>query len=158
MKTSIAVSCFFVIGILVPIHDIHAQTSHERILKEAESRLRAIYDRKEFRAKRFRADWLGDSSGYTVMESVADGNEQVLVRYDVPSGKRTVPDLPQKKDFGRSGKISPDGRSALYSEHGNLYVRDLSSDRKIPLTKSAALQKHHQSVSHTGTRCTILSW
>lgn len=40
MRMSIAASCFFVIGILVPVHDIHAQTSQERILKEAESHLR----------------------------------------------------------------------------------------------------------------------
>jgi dipeptidyl-peptidase-4 len=62
----------------------------------------------------------------------------VLVRYDAASGKRTVLDSPKRKKAGRSDKISPDGHSVLYSEQGNLYVRDLSSDRKIPLTKNAA--------------------
>jgi hypothetical protein len=42
------------------------------MLKKAESRLRAIYDRDEFRAKRYRADWLPDSSGYTVLESLPE--------------------------------------------------------------------------------------
>ena len=140
MRTSIPFSCFFLIGILgtIAVPDIRAQTSQEPILKEAESRLRAIYDRDEFRAKRFRADWLSDSSGYTVLESVPDAKERVLVRYDAASGKRTVLDSPQREKSGRSGNISPDGQSVLYSEQGNLYVRDLSSDRKIPLTKNAA--------------------
>jgi dipeptidyl-peptidase-4 len=60
------------------------------------------------------------------------------VRYDAASGKRTVLASPKRKGAGRSDKISPDGQSVLYSEQGNLYVRDLSSDSKIPLTKNAA--------------------
>ena len=140
MRISMPFSCFFLIGIVgtIAVPDIHAQTSQALILKEAESRLRAIYNREEFRAKRFRADWLSDSSGYTVLESVPDAKERVVVRYDAATGKRTVLDSPQREKSGRSGNISPDGQSVLYSEQGNLYVRDLSSDRKIPLTKKAA--------------------
>ena len=53
MRTSIPFSCFFLIGILgtIAVPDIRAQTSQTRIPKEAESRLRAIYEREEFRAK-----------------------------------------------------------------------------------------------------------
>ncbi len=122
----------------VAVPDVRGHAVKEVIPKEAESRLRAIYEREEFRAKRFRADWLDDSSGYTVLESVPGADEKVLVRYDAVSGKRTVPDSPKRKKAGRSDKISPDGQCVLYSEQGNLYVRDLSSDRKIPLTKNAA--------------------
>ncbi|MHC4534818.1 MAG: S9 family peptidase [Planctomycetota bacterium] len=118
--------------------DLFAQTSKELILKEAESRLCAIYEGGEFRAKRFRADWLADSSGYTVSESVEGKDKRVLVRYDAASGKRTVLDSPEKEDRGKTGKVSPDGQHVLYSDKGNLYVRDLHSDRKIPLTKNAA--------------------
>ncbi|MGB2808276.1 MAG: DPP IV N-terminal domain-containing protein, partial [Sedimentisphaerales bacterium] len=140
MRTSIPSSYFLLIGIvgIIAVPDILAQTSQELILKEAESRLRSIYEREEFRAKRFRADWLDDSSGYTVLESVPGEDEKVLARYDAASGKRTVLDSPKRTKASRSDKISPDGQSVLYSEQGNLYVRDLSSDRKIPLTKNAA--------------------
>ena len=140
MRTSMPFSCFLLIGIVgtIAVSDIRTKTSQELILKEAELRLRAIYNREEFRAKRFRADWLDDSSGYTVLESVPGADEKVLARYDAASGKRTVLDSPKRKEASRSGKISPDGQSVLYSEQGNLYVRDLSSDRKIPLTKNAA--------------------
>ena len=133
-------SCFLLIPIVgtIAVSDIRTKTSQELILKEAELRLSAIYDREEFRAKRFRADWLDDSSGYTVLESVPGADEKVLARYDAASGKRTVLDSPQREKSGRSGNISPDGQSVLYFEQGNLYVRDLSSDRKIPITKNAA--------------------
>jgi len=140
MRTSMFFVCctFVCIAGIVAVPDVRGQTSKEVISKEAESRLRAIYEREEYRAKRFRADWLGDSSGYTVLEPVPGADERVLARYDAVSGKRTVLDSPQREKSGRSGNISPDGQSVLYSEQGNLYVRDLSSDRKIPLTKNAA--------------------
>lgn len=140
MKTTIPFSPFVLIGILAAaaVPGARAQASEELMLEEAESRLRAIYDANEYRAKRFRADWLPDSSGYTVMESVPDGKERVLVRYDVAKGKRTVLDSPGKEMSRRSGNISPNGQRVLLSERGNLYVRDLNNDRKIPLTMSAA--------------------
>ena len=115
-----------------------SETAPEPMLKKAQSRLRAIYDRNEFRARRFRADWLPDSSKYEVMEAVPDGTERVRVRYDVRSGKRTVLDSPRKPGPGRSGNISPDGRHVLFSEQGNLYVRRRNDGRKILLVRSTA--------------------
>ncbi|MCH8218451.1 MAG: DPP IV N-terminal domain-containing protein [Planctomycetes bacterium] len=139
MRTNVMVASFTsvcLIGI-VAVPNIWGQDSKDPILKDAESRLRAIYEGGEFRAKRFRADWLPDSSGYTVLESDSEAKEQVLVRYDAASGKRTVLDSPQKEETGRSGNISPDGQRLLYSDQGNLHVRDLRSDRTISLTKNA---------------------
>ncbi len=140
MRTCKIVGCFIfvfcAVGI-VAVSDVHGQTSRVVIPRKTESRLRAIYERRDFRAKRFRADWLADSSGYTVSEPASGADGRVRVRYDAASGKRTVLDPPEKKDAGRSGRTSPDGLSALYSEQGNLYVRDLGSDRKVALTKSA---------------------
>jgi dipeptidyl-peptidase-4 len=120
---------------MVARSDAREITSREQALKEAESRLRAIYEQGEFRAKLFHAEWLSDGSGYTVLEPAPGANEQLLVRYDAASGERTVLDSPQGEKSEQSGDISPDGQSVLYSDQGNLYVRDLSGDRKIPLTK-----------------------
>jgi dipeptidyl-peptidase-4 len=139
MKSSITRAFFLsvcVCGTLV-VGETRAQSSHELMLEEAESRLRAIYDRSEFRAKVFRANWLPDSSGYTVREPGDDGKEQVLVRYDVADGKRTVLDSTPKERSGRSGNVSPDGQHVLFSEQGNLYVRDVNNERKIRLTHTA---------------------
>jgi dipeptidyl-peptidase 4 len=140
MKASIHFLCFTMIGIAGTVvgPDLYAQTSPQIMLQAAESRLRAIYDRDEFRAKAFRAEWLSDSSGYTVWESAPEAKKQVRVRYEVASGQRTVLDPPEGQGSGRSDSLSPDGQSVLFSERGNLYVRELSSDRKIALTKSAA--------------------
>jgi dipeptidyl-peptidase-4 len=129
---------FVCIVCIVAVPDIRGQDSKELILKEAESRLRAVYERREFRTKRFRADWLPDGSGYTVLEPVPGEEKRELVRYDATSGKRTVLDSPQRAEADRSEKTSPDGRSVLYSDKGNLYVRDLDGERKIALTKNAA--------------------
>ncbi len=115
----------------------YGQTTNDVLLKQAESRLRAIYERDEFRPKSFRAEWLADSSGYTVLESVPGAIEKVRARYDVESGKRTVLSDSEQKPSSRSGQRSPDGASVLISERGNLYVRQANDDRKIPLTKSA---------------------
>ena len=139
MRTSMFfVCCTFVciVGI-VAVPDVRGQASREVIPKEAESRLRAIYEREEFRAKRFRADWLDDSSGYTVLETVSGAKEKVSARYDAASGKRTVLDSPKKEEAGRSDNISPDGQSILYSDQGNLHVRDKRSGQTIQLTKNA---------------------
>ena len=140
MRTNMFFVCFTCVLVvsIAAVSDIYGQTAREKILEEAESRLRAIYERGEFRAKRFRADWLPDSSGYTVLEAVPGSEERVLVRYDAASGKRTVLDSSQRAEADGSEKISPDGRSVLYSDKGNLYIRDLHSNRKIPLTKNAA--------------------
>ena len=133
------VACFTFVCIvgIVAVPDIRGQDSNELILKEAESRLRAVYDRGKFRAKRFRANWLPDGSGYTVMEPVPGTNERVLVRYDSASGKRTVLDAPRREKGDRANNISPDGQHILYSDQGNLHVRDLHNGRTIPLTKNA---------------------
>jgi dipeptidyl-peptidase 4 len=136
MKSSIPrILCVGIVA-AVALPNVHSQTSHEALLDQAESRLRAIYERNEFRPKSFQAEWLADSSGYTVMESVPDAKENVRVRYDVADGKRTV--LNDSDQEPSSGQRSPDGASVLISERGNLYVRPRGDDRKIPLTRSAS--------------------
>lgn len=135
MRTSIVVACFTcvcIVGTAVSAAD--DPESRRLILSKAEPRLRAIYDREEFRPKRFRADWLPDSSGYTVLEPVPGVNEPATVRYDVPSGKRTVLEAPRKGEPDGTNNVSPDGHYVLYSDRGNLHVRDLRSGRSIPLT------------------------
>jgi dipeptidyl-peptidase 4 len=139
MKNNVSCSWILLAGIVATAaaSDVRSQTAQEDLLNQAETRLRAIYDRDEFRPKRFQAEWLSDSSGYTVLEPTPDAKEQVRVRYDVASGKRTVLDSAKKQKPGNSGHPSPDGTRVVFSEQGNLYVRNVDNDRKTPLTKSA---------------------
>jgi dipeptidyl-peptidase-4 len=126
-----------VFAALVTQPEVRCETPREVLLRQAESRFRAIYDRNEFRPQSFRVDWLADSSGYTVLESVPDANEKVRVRYDAVSGERTVLDASSQPNTSRSGNLSPDGRRIVFSEQGNLQVRDLNGDSRVALTQSA---------------------
>jgi dipeptidyl-peptidase 4 len=137
MRTIVAYFVAVCVVSIVAVSDAHSRESRGLLLERAEVRLRAIYDRAEFRPKRFGADWLPDSSGYTVLEPVAGEDEPVTVRYDVATGRRTVLDSPRKGQGRESRNISPDGRRALYSERGNLHVRDLDTGQTTPLTRDA---------------------
>lgn len=126
-----------VFAALVTLPEVRSQTPHEVLLQQAESRFRAIYDRNEFRPQSLRVDWMPDGSGYTVLESVPDAKENVRVRYDTISGERTVLAGSSQQHTSRSGNLSPDGRRILFSDQGNLHVRDLNGDHRMPLTMSA---------------------
>ena len=64
-------------------------TDRQQRLKEAESRLKAIYERREFSPSPFEATWLHDSSGYLRLESSRAGLQE-LVKYDCATGNRSV--------------------------------------------------------------------
>lgn len=122
---------------MIAAADVHVQDAERQLIEKAKPRLSAIYEQGEFRAKRFRADWLPDSSGYTVSEHVPGTKKPVEVRYDAASGKRTVLDSPRKKKDNRSRNTSPDGKRIVYQDSGNLHVRTTESKQTIQLTKSA---------------------
>ncbi len=115
--------------------ECQAKTSRALLLEKAEPRLRAIYDDGAFRPDRFRGNWLSDSSGYTVRESVSGSEKQVRVQYECATGKRTVLAPSEKQGTGPSGNLSPDGNRVILRDQGNLYVKDLDSDKKTPLTR-----------------------
>jgi len=137
MRTSIITACIVSACLFgMPASpDINAQDSDEKIFEKAETRLRAIYEKGEYRAQRFRGEWLPDGSSYRVRESVPGKSEGVLVKYDAASGERTVLDGDQKENRRRPGKPSPDGTRRLHSENGNLHVRELDSNRTVQLTE-----------------------
>jgi dipeptidyl-peptidase-4 len=114
------------------------QNAKNPIFERIESRLQDIYERGGYRAKRFLADWQPDSSGFTIRESVPGESERVLARYDAATGERTVLRSDGREQKSADGTRSPDGRSAVYSNRGNLHVRDLSDGETRPLTKTEA--------------------
>ena len=136
MRTGRLISYCALVGIVCAMtaSGSPARTSRDILLKQAEPRLRAVYDDGAFRPKRFRADWLKDSSGYTVMESVPGSDERVRARYECANGKRTVLETSERRATGRSRNTSPDGTRVINADEGNLYVRDLAGDQKTPLT------------------------
>jgi len=66
------------------------RSAHTKILVEAEARLQAIYDNREFAPASFSGKWLRDSSGYLVLEKGPEDHLLALIKYDVASGARSV--------------------------------------------------------------------
>jgi len=135
--------------ILLAAHPLPAQplaardSAPSQIPTDAEARLRAVYERNEFNARGFRAAWLPDGSGYTVLESPAGDqagtsgtNSREIVRYTAASGERTVlAALSQLTPPGGKSPlsidgyaISPDGGLILIETNGRA---DEESDLRI---------------------------
>ena len=74
------------VTVVLPVKTVYCLI---QVPAETEERLRAIYERGEFRTKSVRATWLEDGSGYTVNERLPGSNDQVQVLYDVANGKGT---------------------------------------------------------------------
>jgi hypothetical protein len=72
---------------LLNISDLAAE---EAWYATAEARLKAIYDRGEFRAKAFRPTWLNDSSGFVVEEPDSTSGKPTQWFHDVTTGARRV--------------------------------------------------------------------
>ena len=53
----------------------------------AEERLKAIYERREFRSQNFNGEWLPDSSGIVVRKSRSGSEPATFTRYDIRTGE-----------------------------------------------------------------------
>ena len=132
-------SITLVVFVAMGICDLHAQTAHDATgLKEAKPRLQAIYERGEFRPQRFRAEWLPDSSGYTIRERDPKTNKPIVTSYDVRTGERTESNLTEGKNTDPGRFLSPDGKRVLEFRNRHLFVRDLESGQRTQLTKRVA--------------------
>lgn len=97
--------------------------------KQASARLKGIYDRGEFRAKTFQAEWLADSTGYRVRQRNSQTNQVGQYRIDVRSGKRS-PAEPMKK---RGANESPDGRRRLERKGRSLVLLNLDDGERTQI-------------------------
>lgn len=105
---------------------------------EALPRLKAIYERGEFRPAGFRAEWLPDSSGYTVRERDKETRKPIVWRYDVRGDERTELKASKEQPADHGKRLSPDGKRVLEFRNRNLFVRDLKSGEQTQLTKRSA--------------------
>lgn len=139
-KLAIACTCFTV-AILLAFGSctVHAQTTRDASWRaHAQDRLQAIYERGEFRPKKFQAEWLADSSGFTIQQLDPQTNETVEVRYDVHTGEPAESKSRRAKPSQSGRLLSPDGQRLLEFEDRDLFVRDLASGQRIQLTSRGA--------------------
>ena len=143
-----------VFSLAIGMSHLQAETTADTAWQPAvEARLKAIYDRKEFRHQKFQAEWLPDSSGYTVQERDPQSDAMVKVTYLVRMGERVKPVSDEKnpdekkpeekkpdakKPLQRGQIFSPDGSKVLESEGRNLFVSELVSGKRVQLTQNTA--------------------
>ncbi|CAN5285224.1 DPP IV N-terminal domain-containing protein [soil metagenome] len=84
-------STFVVCGLLITSTFLTAddRTDREKVLAETETRLKSIYERRDFAPVLFTGKWLADSSGYLILEATPPGSVPQLVRYDSKGGNRS---------------------------------------------------------------------
>ena len=128
-----------VLLLAIAITPVVAQTAADSPWQpQAESRLKAIYERGEFRVQKFSAEWLSDSSGYTVEEREPGKDQTIRVTYQVRTGERVAAKSDEQKPSGGDSLRSPDGARVLVFHERNLFVRDAANEQRIQLTKRDA--------------------
>ncbi|WP_246112414.1 S9 family peptidase [Allorhodopirellula solitaria] len=102
---------------------------------EAIPRLKAIYEDGELSPVPFNAQWLPDSSGYTMREREPETDKMVEWKYDAQSGERTRMQSSSDTIPTRERYLSPSGDRVIAFRKGNLSVRDLESGDRTVLMK-----------------------
>ncbi len=137
MKPTLTCACIsFVVFLALGLKQVQAQTDRADSWREStEDRLKAIYERGEFRPQRFQAEWLPDSSGYIVEERDPTTDKIHKVRYDVRTGERVEWNSEESNQTARGQLVSPDGKRVLEFQDENLFVRDVESGERTQLTE-----------------------
>lgn len=109
----------FLAVIAAPYH-LSAQTNNDNSgwRDHAEARLKGIYDRGEFRAKKFQPTWLKDSSGIVIEEIDPDTKKPTRWFYDARSGER--------RSLGPDEEV-PEQDNKRRSSHGTLRLESRAS-------------------------------
>jgi dipeptidyl-peptidase-4 len=108
-----------------------------------EARLKAIYERREFRAKGFAPNWWPDSDGYSLRYRDPQTNRPRTVHYDVRSGERTDAGPPAQTNPDPRRPVSPDGSQRLEIRNRNLFLHDVNSGEQTRLTNDAPNRDVH---------------
>jgi len=95
-----------------------------------QSRLSGIYEQGQWRARRFDAQWLPDSSGFVITQR-RDNNQEQRVFYNLATGEQgEAPNVERPNPL-----LAPDGQRILENRGQNLFVRKLADDSRQQITK-----------------------
>jgi dipeptidyl-peptidase 4 len=125
--------------LLCGLANLHAQQMPQAWLDGAtQTRLESVYDRGEFRAKGFPAKWSPDSLSFSVQQQDPATAESTTVYYDVRTGDPIdLQSSAQEAELNRP-LVSPDGKQKLEFRDGDLFVRELETDKQTQLTSKTA--------------------
>ena len=100
-----------------------------------ERRLKAVYEKGEFRAKGFPAEWWSDGTGYSVRRRDSKSGERVTLHFDAATGEKTDRTPPRVKSRDSRDRVSPDGKFRIELRDGNLSVVNLESKERTVLAE-----------------------
>jgi len=119
---------------LVVARDLLAQTSDGSGWQgKAEARLKAIYDRGEFRARTYRPIWLNDSSGFVTEEVDANSKKPTHWFHDAKSGERRALMPDEKLPISDDRRVSPKGTHRLVAQGETLLAIDQENRKETRL-------------------------
>ena len=122
------------LGVLLAARDSPAQTSDDSNWRsKAEARLKAIYDRGEFRAKNYHPTWLSDSSGFVTEEVDPATKKTTRWFHDAKSGERRIFKPDEKRPSSEDRRLSPKGTHRLVTQRAKLVAVDQETRKEILL-------------------------
>ena len=104
----------------------------------AESRLKAIYDRGEFRAKTYRSVWLNDNSGFVVEEVDPATGKPTQWFHDAKTGERRVWQSDEKLLAPGDASHSSHGSLRLEARRDKLIAVDQNNQQETVLMSAPA--------------------
>lgn len=134
--TKLATVLAFLIG-LCELSVVHGQQMPEAWSSgTTETRLKAVYERREFNAKLFSGKWWADSAGFSIRKNEQENANSDWMHFDVRTGKRSEERSSELTQTNSQQRVSPDGKFRLENRNRNLFVVDLASGKRTQLTQS----------------------
>ncbi|MBD3676328.1 MAG: S9 family peptidase [Planctomycetaceae bacterium] len=114
---------------------LQAQSFHHSTrARQVESRLKSIYERREFRPRNIRIEWFQESGGYALWERDDRTDERTPNGFDLNTGEPTEIDPTDALRFEYGERLSP-GKTHVFEERdGEYFVRELATDQRTRLT------------------------
>lgn len=126
-----------VAGILVAFFatsDLCAQSPEDSNgFRKMEERLKAIYERGEFRAKGFRPTWLNDSSGFVIQEQATENKATEPLFHDIKTGEQRAWTSDDNLLKSEGQQLSPQGKHRLITRDAKLLAVNLENQQETLL-------------------------
>ena len=136
MKQQNRLVCVYLVFVAFAVAEMPAlaQNAFDAVSQErASSRLKAVYERREFSHQKLDVKWADDGLSYTLREQKPGTKEFQRVRYDAETGNRSDTNL--KTEPRQPQLVSPDGKHKLEFRDRELFAVDVKSNQRVQLTK-----------------------
>lgn len=140
LRRTITLGLLLALWFILAIRDVEAQPINESHWQaHANARLKSIYERGEYRAKKFQPTWRSDSSGL-----VLDGVDPTTMKpvqwfHDARSGERRILGMDEKNADSNAKSRSSEGRFRIESRAEKLVAVDPENQTEILLVSNLSL-------------------